>query len=151
VDNRGVVGQSAVVTDAPDATNHPDHAYGESGRDVMWFGVWSVIGAAYALAAIGAMTIGVFVLPLAVLATVFTGRQRRAAVGLPGLVSGAAFPLLYVAYLNREGPGMVCTATRGGQSCTDEWSPWPWLAIAAALLVAGAIVFVRRRSTVPRG
>jgi hypothetical protein len=143
VDNRRVVGQSAVVTDAPDATNHPDHAYGK-GRDVMWFGVWSVIGAAYALAMIGAMTIGVF-------ATVFTGRRRRAAVGLPGLVSGAAFPLLYVAYLNREEPGTVCTATRGGQSCTDEWSPWPWLAIAVALLVAGAIVFVRRRSPVPRG
>ena len=104
----------------------------------------------YSLAVVGAMTIGIFVLPVAVVATVFAGRHRRTLVGLPGLIAGAAFPLMYVAYLNRNGPGTVCTATRTGQTCTDEWSPWPWLAIAVALLLAGAIWFVRRRNTMPR-
>jgi MYXO-CTERM domain-containing protein len=116
----------------------------------MWFGVWTVIGAAFALALIGAMTIGIFVLPVAVLATVFTSRHRGSFVGLPGLVSGAALPLLYVAYLNRQGPGTVCTAIPGGTSCTDEWSPWPWLLVGVALLAVGAIVSRRRRNTAPR-
>jgi membrane protein implicated in regulation of membrane protease activity len=110
-----------------------------------------VIGALYALALLGAMTIGIFVLPVAVVATVLIGRRRRARVGRPGLVSGTALPLMYVAYLNRDGPGTVCSAIAGGQSCVDEWSPWPWLAVGLALLVAGAIVFARGRKSLPPG
>jgi hypothetical protein len=113
---RRAVGQSLVVTGAPDAIKQTDHAHRESGRDVMWFGVWSVIGAAYALAVIGAMTFGVFVLPvalLATLATVFHGTTATRSRGTAGLVSGAAFPLLYVAYLNREGPGTCAPRIEG--------------------------------------
>jgi len=128
--------------DATDPLESPDRSIGS---DLLWFGVWSAIGAAYALALLGAMTIGVFVLPFAVVATLFVRWHRRAHVGLPGLISGAALPLLYVAYLNRSGPGTVCSAIPGGQSCTDEWSPWPWLSLGLALLVAGVIVFARRR------
>jgi hypothetical protein len=112
---------------------------------VIWFGVWSAIGAIYALALLAAMTIGIFVLPVAVLATVITVRHRQALVGLPGLVSGAALPLAYVAYLNRDGPGNVCVTSRTGETCTEEWSPWPWLAGAVVVLLAGAIMFARRR------
>lgn len=112
---------------------------------VIWFAVWSVIGAVYALMLLAAMTIGIFLLPAAVLLTVVTARHRRTLVGLPGLVSGAALPLLYVAYLNRDGPGNVCTTTPTSQTCTEEWSPWPWLAVAVVVVVAGALMFARRR------
>jgi MYXO-CTERM domain-containing protein len=127
---------------SPDRTNR---------SDLLWFGVWFAVGAAYALALLGAMTIGVFVLPFAVVATLSIRRHRQARVGLPGLVSGLALPLWYVAYLNRDGPGTVCSAIAGGQSCTDEWSPWPWLALGLGLLLAGVIVFARRRRPLPPG
>jgi hypothetical protein len=112
--------------------------------DLLWFAVWSVIGAAYALAVVGALTIGLFVLPVPVIATIVVSRHEAARVGLPGLVAGAALPLLYIAYLNRAGPGTVCTHSGGGEQCTDEFSPWPWIAIAVALVAGGALAFSRR-------
>jgi hypothetical protein len=75
--------------------------------------------------------------------------------GITGSVVGAAAGLgagpLVVAYLNRQGPGTVCHAVGGsGTSCTDEFSPWPWLA-AGVLLVAAAVgVHVALRRTARR-
>jgi len=31
-------------------------------------------------------------------------------------------------------------------SCDNEWSPWPFLVAAVVLVVAGILVFLRRRS-----
>jgi hypothetical protein len=91
-----------------------------------WFAAWLIIGAGYALSLLGAASIGLFVLPLPVLATILLARRQRVHGGLPGLISGLGVPLLYLAYLNRAGPGTICTTiTGGGQDCTDQWSPWP--------------------------
>jgi len=106
---------------------------------------WLLAGAGYALSLIGAASIGLFVLPLPVLATVLLARRQPAARGLPGLISGLGVPLLYVAYLNRAGPGTICTTVTGGQECTGEWSPWPWLAAGVILLVLGVAAFVGRQ------
>ncbi len=67
----------------------------------VWFTAWLLVGAGYALSLIGIASIGLFVLPLPVLATVLLVRRQHATTGLPGLISGLAVPLLYVAYLNR--------------------------------------------------
>jgi amino acid transporter len=113
-----------------------------------WFAAWLVLGATYALALVGVLTIGVFVAPIAVVGTVVVARRRDSLQGLPGLLSGVALPLFYVAYLNRDGPGSICSASRGGQSCVDEWSPWPWFGIAVALALLGLAVFrIRGRSS----
>jgi hypothetical protein len=101
----------------------------------MWFTAWLLVGAGYALSLIGVASIGLFVLPLPVLATVLLVRRQPAACGLSGLISGLGIPLLYVAYVNRAGPGTICTAVTGGQECNDEWSPWPWLAVGVILVV----------------
>jgi hypothetical protein len=58
-------------------------------------------------------------------------------------------PLL-VAYLNRGGPGNVCTTTATSQSCTTEWSPWPWLAAGLLLVAAGAVTFAWLRARLRR-
>jgi hypothetical protein len=55
-------------------------------------------------------------------------------------------PCLYIAYLNRDGPGNVCTAyAHGGQSCTQEYSPLFWAGVAAALITTGLIMFMVQR------
>jgi hypothetical protein len=111
-----------------------------------WFAAWLIIGAGYALSLLGAASIGLLVLPLPVLATILLARRQQASSGLPGLISGLGVPLLYVAYLNRAGPGTICTTiTGGGQECTDEWSPWPWLAAAVILLGLGLAAFIARQ------
>jgi len=110
-----------------------------------WFAAWLIIGAGYALGLLGAASIGLFVLPLAVAATIVAARRQHAGSGLPGLISGLGIPLVYVAYLNRAGPGTVCTTVSGGQDCTDEWSPWPWLAAAVILLGLGLAAFIARQ------
>jgi hypothetical protein len=111
----------------------------------VWFTAWLLIGAGYALSFIGIASIGLFVLPLPVLATLLLVRRRQATSGLPGLISGLAVPVLYVAYLNRAGPGTICTTVTGGQACNDEWSPWPWLAVGVILFVFGLAAFIDRQ------
>lgn len=90
---------------------------------------------------LGALSIGVFVLPFALLATVVAVRIEGSNHGLPGLAAGVgALPLL-LAYLNRDGPGNVCKH----QACSDEWSPWPFLAVALVLITVSLVTFARRR------
>ncbi len=107
-----------------------------------WFGCWLLAGASWVVTVLGALSIGVFVLPVAIAVTVLVATRRTSSVGLPGIISGAGLPLLYVAYLNRGGPGNVCTTFASGQSCTQEWSPWPWLAVGVVLVVTGVAAFV---------
>lgn len=111
------------------------------------FFAWPVVGAALAVSVLGAMTIGLFVLPFAIaglLALLKWGGNRKSGVGV---ISGLGLPFLYIAYLNRGGPGMVCGATsNGGQECTQEWSPWPWLIIGVVLVALGVTLFIRSRS-----
>jgi hypothetical protein len=117
-----------------------------------WFVAWSLTGAAYCLALLSVLTIGVFVLPIPVIATFVLVRNGEASRGVIGLLSGAALPLFWLAYLNRGGPGDVCTTTgqfaqggQGSQSCTQEASPWPFLAIAIVVLLSGIAIFNRQR------
>jgi hypothetical protein len=62
-----------------------------------------------------------------------------------GLLTGAAIPVVFVAWLNRDGPGEVCSRSATGESCGDEWSPWPFVVVALVLAVAGVLVFARGR------
>ncbi|HEY7325895.1 MAG TPA: hypothetical protein VH520_13820 [Streptosporangiaceae bacterium] len=106
-------------------------------RTAGWFGLWAVIGAGGALALLTAPTIGIFVLPATlVLGGALFWRGRRQQAG-PGIIAGLGLPLLYVGYLNRGGPGTVCTSFAGGAECTQETSPWPWLAAGLLLALAG--------------
>lgn|SRR5512132_469801 len=117
-------------------------------RNVTWFIAWMLMGAGYAIGILGALSIGPYVLVITVAATIVLATRTGSRVGLPGLISGLSLPLFYVAFLNRSGPGTICTSTATSQSCVDEWSPWPWLAIGIVLLVSGCVWFAmanRRR------
>jgi hypothetical protein len=111
-----------------------------------WYWAWAAVGAFGTLALLAALTIGIFLVPVVLVAVVVLVRRPESFRGLPGLVSGLGAPLLYVAYLNRDGPGEVCTTSGGGVSCTEEWSPWPWLGLGVLLVVIGAALFLSSRA-----
>jgi len=114
------------------------------------FGAWLLVGAAWSLGVVAILSIGLFVLPVAAVATVLLARRAPGRPGLPGLVSGLGAPVLYVAYLNRSGPGNVCTATARASSCVQEFDPWSWLIVGLVLVTTGIAVFWLRTRPRPR-
>jgi hypothetical protein len=111
-------------------------------RDTLQLAGWAAIGAGTVTAALTVLTIGIFVLlATAGLAAVLIRRTGARLAG-PGLLVGAGLLPLYVGYLNRGGPGMVCTTTPTGGSCTQEMSPWPWGAAGLFLIGTGIAVGV---------
>jgi hypothetical protein len=117
-----------------------------SRRPWNYFAVWMLVGGAYAMVIAGAFTIGIFFIPPAVIATIFLVRKPSSRRGFPGLFAGLALPLFFVAYLNRSGPGLVCTTSQStfgvSNSCGQEWNPWLFLAAGLILLGVGAGVFI---------
>ena len=57
------------------------------------------------------------------------------------IILGIAVIAGYLGWLNRGGPGDVCTSTASSTSCTSETSPWPFVAVAALLVVGSAAWF----------
>lgn len=111
------------------------------------FVAWAGVGAGLCLAALTPLTIGIFVLPVAVAAGIALLVWRRGRNGsVVGLLCGFGLVPLYVGYLNRDGPGTVCHAIAGGQECGTEWSPVPWLAVGALLIAGGIALFLWLRA-----
>jgi hypothetical protein len=117
-----------------------------SSRPWTYFGLWMLVGGAYAMVIAGAFTIGIFFIPIAIIATVFLARGQTSRRGVPGLISGLALPVLYVAYRNRGGPGYICTTSQGNggavTSCGSQYNPWLLLAAGLALFGVGVGVFI---------
>ncbi|MBM0277627.1 hypothetical protein [Micromonospora tarensis] len=104
---------------------------------------WAVAGALLGFGLASILTIGLLLLLLAVLLAVAGFllkplRNHAAAAVLGGLGVAA----LYLAWLNREGPGRVCETTTTSTSCVEEWSPWPFL-VVALLLITATVFLVR--------
>lgn len=102
---------------------------------------WFVVGAAFGFGVVGMLTIGPPLVLLGVIMTVIGLKVHRFHGRSTWLVLvGAATAPLMLAWLNRSGPGMVCT-TRGDVSgCTQEWSPWPFLVVGLLMIAAGLLI-----------
>ena len=106
-----------------------------------WFWAWALLGSATALAAI---SLGPILLaPVVVIAWLMASRSsiRRSAVGL---LSGAGALLLYVAWVQRAGPGTTCWQTQTASGCDQHLNPWPWLIAGIGLFVGGIAAHARR-------
>jgi hypothetical protein len=118
-----------------------------------YFGAWAVGGAGLALSLAAAFTIGPFVLVLAALGIgVLVSRRPARGPAAFGAIAGPAVIVFWIAWLNRGGPGDVCSSSAHGESCTEEWSPWPFVAVGVVLLVVAVFLYVRaerRRGTTP--
>jgi len=102
---------------------------------------WTLTGLLGAFGIVGILTIG---LPFLVVAGILTvvgllrdGLRNRSMFALP---IGVGVVPLYLAWLNRGGPGEVCHTTATTQSCMDAWSPWPFLAVGIGLIVLGSVL-----------
>jgi len=108
---------------------------------------WASVGALGAFGIAGLATVGVFLLTgAAVVAAVALSVPALRPPCLPGFLVGLSTAPLYIAWLNREGPGLVCTTTADSMSCSDQWSPWPFVALGVLFTGAGvALLVVSRR------
>ncbi|WP_392542725.1 hypothetical protein [Oryzobacter telluris] len=110
---------------------------------VLW---WALVGALGAFSVAALLTIGVFVLPVVlVLGAIGLWSARLRPGILPGLLLGGSLVPLWLAFLNRSGPGRVCETTATSSSCGEQYSPWPFVVVA--LLMAGAGLWLVRRGT----
>lgn len=67
---------------------------------------------------------------------------RRSAFGL---LTGAGVLLMYVAWLQRDGPGTTCRQIApAGIQCDQHLNPLPWLLIGIVLVLAGFVTHARR-------
>lgn len=107
------------------------------------FAAWVVAGAGLCLGVLTMLTIGPFVLLATLVLCGLLLWRPGFGLGMTGGVTGAAVPVLWVAWLNRHGPGTFCTHTTNGTSCSDEWTPWPFLLLAVVLAFGGVVIFVR--------
>jgi hypothetical protein len=102
------------------------------------FAGWLLVGLAFGFSILAIMTIGLAILPFAVVGAWLMARNAGSG-GVGAVLCGLGLGPAYVALLNRNGPGDVChTYSDGSGSCTQEYSPWPFVAVAVVLIVCGA-------------
>ena len=100
------------------------------------FWLWAVVGVGLGL---GLSSLGVLIaLPLLVLIVVMA-RQQRLRSSWPGALVGFGAMVLFVAYLQRQGPGVTCWHTATASGCDEHLDPLPWL-VAGILFVTGGLV-----------
>jgi hypothetical protein len=97
-----------------------------------WFAGWIVVGALGALTVLGALSIGIFILPIFGLAFAFVARHTRYPLDVLGFLAGIGVVLLVIAYANRD--YQPCAA--GSFSC-GGLDPHPWLLAGWAFVAAG--------------
>lgn len=109
---------------------------------------WMLVGALAGFGLAAAFTVGAFLLAAALALAVLGLALRRVDKRMsPAILIGGATAPLYVAWLNRSGPGEVCESVDGGVRCLEQWSPWPLVAVALVLVIVGtALVRALRRS-----
>jgi hypothetical protein len=112
-------------------------------RPATWaYAWWLLVGALLGLGIAALLTIGVILLALgtglALIGLRAAALRNRSATAT---LAGVAAPALYLAWLNRGGPGEVCRILSGGdESCVDAWSPWPFVVVAALFVAASTIL-----------
>ena len=100
------------------------------------FVVLALIGAAFV---VGFLTLSIlFVVPFAVGVVVMVVRPNIVKSS-SGLIAGAGLVLIFVAYVQRRGPGTVCWQTATASGCDEYLNPWPWLVIGLMLVCAGIL------------
>jgi hypothetical protein len=111
-------------------------------NDKRWFAAWIIIGCALALAAVSLGPL--LAIPATVIAVLML-RKPAARRGAYGALVGVGVLLLFVAYLNRDGPGTACWQHGSTSGCGQDLNPLPWLFLGLAFVVGGFVAQRLRR------
>ena len=111
-----------------------------------WFLAWAAVGVGFAL---GISALGLFAVPLALLVTILLIVRHHADRSAFGVLAGMGLLSLYVAYVQRKGPGTVYWHSATASGADQYLDPRPWLVAGILLVAAGVAAFLwreRRRS-----
>lgn len=117
-------------------------------REWAWFAAWAAFGCLVSLAATSLFIALAPILAAAAIVVTPPAIRRNAF----GLLAGAAYIPLWVAWVNRQGPGIVRWHTATSSGWQTESAPKPWLVAGVTMIavgVAGQILLhrvVKRRS-----
>jgi hypothetical protein len=101
------------------------------------FFAWAVFGAATAFGTVSFPTLAFLLIIIGGSMAAFRPALRRSWIGA---MAGAGALYMYVAYVQRRGPGTVCWHTATASGCDQYLNPWPWLVVGVALVVTGLVV-----------
>jgi hypothetical protein len=104
-----------------------------------WFCAWTAVGVGLGL---GVSALGVFAVPLALLATVLLLVRHHAGRAALGVLVGIGLVSLCVAYVQPKGPGTVTWHTATASGSESYLDPRPWLVAGILLVVVGAAGFL---------
>lgn len=113
------------------------------------FVAWLLAGVLWTAAIAAILSIGIFILPMAVAATWFLARRPEARRGMAALIAVAGLPFFLLARLNRNGQGTVLRGFGGNVTGFVQTNPWPWVTLGVLLFGASVVVFLvttRQRS-----
>ncbi len=108
---------------------------------VPWFLAWAGVGVGFAL---GVSVLGVFSLPIALVMTVLLVAFHHADRSALGILVGVGLLSLYVAYVQRKGPGTVYWHTSTASGADQYLDPRPWLVAGIVLVSVGIAAFLWR-------
>ena len=123
----------------------------EAGHAWAWFAVWLAVGGALAFSIVDGLAFGLLVLPFAIVAVMLLIVRHHFDRSAWGLLCGAGLLSLYVAYVQRKGPGTVSWHTATASGADTYMDPRPWLIVGLLLIVVGVAAFLWRRHSVTRG
>ena len=106
-----------------------------------WFLAWVGVGVGFGLVV---SVLGIIAVPLALVATVLLVVFRHADHTALGIPVGVGLLTLYVAYMQRRGPGTVYWHTSTASGADQYLDPRPWLAAGIVLVLIGVALFVWR-------
>ena len=103
--------------------------------------MWALLGCA---AGLGFVSLGVLVLaPVAVIGGLMASKPAVARSAF-GLLTGVGVLLLYVAWVQRAGPGMTCWQTATASGCDEHLNPLTWLLAGIATFIGGIVGHARQ-------
>ena len=105
-----------------------------------WFLAWVAVGVGLGL---GVSSLGIFAVPSALLLAVLLIVSHHAGRAALGVLVGVGLLSLYVAYVQRKGPGTVSWHTATASGADQYLDPRPWLLAGLLLVTVGVVVFLR--------
>jgi len=117
------------------------------GRGPVWFGAWLAVGTALTLSFLTGFSIGLFVLPFALVVLAIVATRSPRLPEATGFVSGIGLALLLVAFLNRDyqpcpASGVLRVAPGQQSFSCGGLDPHPWLYLGLAVTAAGAVTYL---------